>query len=165
MPDRTRYTRDVQEQLAEALSMLDQAAMKHTLASLNRLFSACPKPSHQKFLVWLWVLGHARYGQVTLDQEGSGLRLCCPGTAASLTLSVEKVEVAVHVDPMIRPQGGLSLTGEQIDARPRLMAERILDQLDKRRAKEERKAAKKANTKKKRDRSSLSTRKRNDQKV
>ena len=72
--------------------------------------------------------------------NGSGLRLWFPDGGPDLMLAVEQVEIAVYVDSMTEPHGGVALTDEQIDAHPRMMAERVPDHLEKRRAKAERKA-------------------------
>lgn len=64
-----RYRRDVQEQLAEALLLLNQTSLKLALIGLNHLPTTCPKPTQQKLPLWLRVLGHNRYDQVTLGRS------------------------------------------------------------------------------------------------
>lgn len=50
------YERDVEEQLADALPALTQAALKLTIQGLHGLLTSCPNPTHEKMMVWLWTL-------------------------------------------------------------------------------------------------------------
>ena len=138
--DESRYDRDVGEQLAEALPVLGQAALKHATDGIRSLLAACPNPTHQKLMIWLWTLGYEQFGPVSLASKGAGFRLWFPDGGADFVVAVGDVEVPVWVDPVKDRQGELTVTGQRIEAQPRSAADGILDHLAKRVAKEQRKA-------------------------
>ena len=91
--------KDVEEQLAEALPVLNEAALRQTLTGLRTLLGSFHNTTHQKYLVWLWALGHEQFGQVTLGPEGPALRVCLPDDGADLVLAVDRIEIEVRFAP------------------------------------------------------------------
>jgi hypothetical protein len=131
--------RDVQEQLADALPVLGEAALKQALVGLHRLLDASRAPSHQKLLLWLWVLGYERFGQVTFGEAGPSLRIWLPPEGPDVMLALDQTFVPVHIDPVSDRRGGYVIMTAGIEKDPRSVASSLLGHLAKTHAKNQQK--------------------------
>lgn len=136
--DESRYDREVEEQLAEALPVLGQAVLKRALADLHRLLESCPNAAHQKFLIWLWTEARGRFDAVSLGQQGPGLRIWLPEDDGDLAVAVEETEIRVDIDPVTSVRGRYAVTTAMIKGSPRTAAATVLNQLERNHAKEHR---------------------------
>ena len=140
MPDPT-CRRDMDEQLAEALPVLGEAALRHAVAGLPDLLTVCRSPVLQKLLLWVWVRGWDRFGHVAFGQAGPGLRIGFPEEGPDFVLAVADVELAVYVDPLTDRRGGYTVQSESIHAGPRHVALGLVDHLAKMHGKEQRRSS------------------------
>jgi hypothetical protein len=147
--DESRYDREVGEQLAEALPVLGQAALRHATEGIRSLLAACPNPTHQKLMIWLWAVGYERFGPVSLASKGAGFRFWFTDGGADFVVAVGDVEVPVWMDPVKVRRGEMTVNSKQIEAQPRSTASALLDHLAKLVAKEHRKADKQETPRKK----------------
>ncbi len=133
-----RYQREVEEQLAEALPVRGQAALKSALAGLHELLALCRNPTHQKSLLWLWTEGYQRFGSVMFGMKGSGTRVWLPRDGADLALAVGETTLQVNIDPVSEAKGRHTVTSPKIEANPRSVAASLVSQLERDHAKAER---------------------------
>jgi len=126
------FRRDVNEQLAEALPALGEAALKHAVDGLAALLKSVPNPAHQKLLIWLWTLGHEQFGAVSQTNDQTGLLIRLPDDGPDILVRSAGTEIAIRIDPVKSAAGGLAFTTRQIDLRPRAIANEILSQLERR---------------------------------
>lgn len=126
------FRRDVNEQLAEALPALGEAAIKHAVDGLSALLKSVANPAHQKLLIWLWTLGHKQFGAVSQTKDQTGLLICLPDDGPDILVRSAGTEIAIRIDPVKSAAGGVAFTTRQIDLRPRAVAGEILSQLERR---------------------------------
>lgn len=133
------HSREVEEQLAEALPILGGAALKQALAGLHELLAACPNPTHQKFMIWLWTGGFDRFGSVSFGQEGAGLRVWLPDDGGDLAVAVGRTEIRVDIDPILTTRSRYAVAASAIEHDARAAAANLLGHVEKKEAKRQRK--------------------------
>jgi len=134
------HSREIEEQLAEALPILGAAALQQALTGLHALLAACPNPVHQKFMIWLWTGGHARFGSVSFGQDGPGLRVWLPDDG-DLALAVGGTELRVDIDPIAATRGKYVVAAATIEHDARAAAANLLGHLEKLETKRQRRRA------------------------
>ena len=134
------HGRDVDEQLAEALPVLGEAALKHAVTGLPDLLTVCRSPVLQKLLLWVWVCGWDRFGHVAFGRDSPGLRIRLPEEGPDFVLALGDLELAVYVNPLTDHVAGYTVKSRSIHADPRRVASGLLDHLAKRHAQEQRRS-------------------------
>ena len=134
-------SRHLDEQLAEALPVLGEAAMKHAVVGLPDLLAVCRSPVVQKLLLWVWVGGWERFGQAAFGQDTAGLRIRLPERGPDFVLVLGDLELPVYVDPLTDRTGGHTVRSSSIHTDPRKAASTLLNHLAKLHAKEQRRSS------------------------
>lgn len=133
------HAREVEEQLAEALPVLGQAALRQALGELQQMLSLCANPTYQMLLIWLWVEGYEQCGSLGPLHPG-GFEITFPDGGADLVLKAQGVAIEIDLDPPVFPMGRHVATSAAIRANPRGLARQLIGELGQRIERQRRRA-------------------------
>ncbi|NLG43085.1 MAG: hypothetical protein GX547_07560 [Phycisphaerae bacterium] len=126
------YSREFEEQMAEALPILGAAALEQSLMGVHKVLFKLPDISEKKLALWIWTEGHARFGTVTRGRRGCGLRIWVPARGHELMVATGRTELAVSVGSCpAREKGRYIVSTNAIESSARTAAVAVLTELAK----------------------------------